>query len=203
MNSAARIARQKRFWRYYAASALDAYISCWVVLELAMLVLLLDVLPGVVLTIVVAYRLVEIVQVFANAVLFDRWRSLKRGYVIQYMVLSAPRSIVHTIVLLGETILCFAILFYAQRGWFDGYGSAGIQNAVDAMDTSLRTITTIGPAASAHGAFRLVVDLEPIFGLLFAGTVLARAINAMPRVEDTQQGARAAGQRQTPARGEH
>ena len=174
-------------WRYYAGWALDAYIMGWVILEVLILAVGLPWIPGIVLAVLAGYRLVEIVQVFANGILFDRRRSLEGGYVQRYMVLSVPRSIIHSVVLLAESVACFAILFYVGRDSFAGSGSPGLDGAVDALDISMRTLTTVGPAAHAHGTFRLFVDLEPFVGLLFGGTVLARVINAMPRVEDTQQ----------------
>ncbi|WP_027008553.1 hypothetical protein [Conexibacter woesei] len=174
--------RIETVWRYRAGRALDVYILVWIVIELVVLAVAHR-LPAVA-VLLATYRLVEIVQVFANAVLFDEYRQLRAGYVKEYMVLSAQRTIVHSVLLLGEAILCFAILYSAARGSFTG---TGIHDSIDALDASLRTITTVGTSAVATGWFRLVVDIEPVFGLLFAGTVLTRAFSAMPSVQDTKR----------------
>jgi hypothetical protein len=168
-------------WRFRAASIIDWYIVGWVILESGAYLRGLDHIPYLVLAGVAVYRLVEIGQVFANAVLFERKRSARAGVVV-YMVMSIPRSIVQSIVLLSETILCFGALFFVGRSHL-----SDVANGQDALDFSIRTITTIGPAGEAEGVFRLLVDAEPLVGLLFAGAVLARLINAMPRFPDIRE----------------
>jgi hypothetical protein len=168
-------------WRYRAASLLDFYISLWFCAEVLMLGFGSPV-SRTALAIVVGYRLGEVTQMFANTVLFDRRRSLRGRYVKHYVVVSVPRSLVHSIVLLIEAIMCFGLLFYAGRSHL-----TGVTGTRDALDMSMRTMTTIGSSVIPDGSFRLLVSLEPLIGLLFAGTVLARAMNALPPVEDTEQ----------------
>ena len=67
-------------WRYYAACVLDLYIVLWVLLELALLGTA-NWWSAWLLVTAVAYRLVEVCQALANAVLFDQQRSAERGRV--------------------------------------------------------------------------------------------------------------------------
>jgi hypothetical protein len=168
-------------WRFRAASIIDWYIVVWLLTEIAVYLWGLNHIPGWLLVAVATYRIVEITQVFANAVLFEQRRSQRAGVVV-YMVLSVPRSIVHAIVLLAETILCFGALIFVGRDHV-----TSVANGQDAVDFSLRTITTGGATGEAHGAFRLLVDVEPVLGLLFAGAVLARLVNAIPAFGDLRE----------------
>jgi hypothetical protein len=169
------------FWRLRAASILDWYIATWVALEVFVYCWGLDRVPDVLLVGFATYRLIEIAQVFANAVLFERRRSEQSGVVV-YMVMSIPRSIVHSVVLLAETILCFGALYFAASG----PDLLGVTSGQDALDLAMRAMVG-GGGGEAEGALRLLIDLQPLVGLLFAGLVLARLVNALPQFADTRE----------------
>jgi hypothetical protein len=59
-----------------------------------------------------------------------------------------------------------------------------VSGGLDALDLSARTLTTVGTTAHADGEFRLLVDTEPLLGLLVAGIAFARLINALPQIGD-------------------
>jgi hypothetical protein len=165
-------------WRLRAASLIDWYIVAWLSAEISVYVVGLQHLPGAVLVVPATYRLLEISQVFGNAVLFEQRRAPERG-VLVFMVVSVPRSIAQAVVLLVETILCFGILFFVARGHL-----THVTTGVDALDLSFRTMSTVGTQVQASGPLRLLVDVEPVVGVLIAAVVLARLINAMPRFSD-------------------
>jgi hypothetical protein len=86
---------------------------------------------------------------------------------------------VQAVVLLFETTLWFAILYFVVRNHITGVNGQG-----GAVDLSMRTMTTVGSNDAAHGATRFLVDIEPFIGLFFAGSVLARLVNAAPSFSD-------------------
>jgi hypothetical protein len=165
-------------WRLRAASIIDWYILAFLCLEVAAYVIGLGRMPSVLLTVAAGYRLLEIFQVFGNAVLFEQRRAPLRGVAV-LMLVSVPRSIAQSVILLIETMLCYGMLFFAARDHL-----TGVVSGWDALDLSVRTMTTVGTTVQADGALRFLVDSEPLVGLLFAGVVLARLINAMPTFSD-------------------
>jgi hypothetical protein len=165
-------------WRFRAGVILDWYIVAWVLIELVLLTVGVLELPSFLVVAIVTYRLAEVTHVFANGVLFDRRRSQKRG-VVDYNVLSIPRSVVQAVVLLFETVMCFAVFFYCVRDHF-----TQLDGRVGALDFSMRAMTTVGPEGSATGYYRLIADIEPFVGLLFVAIVLARFVNATPKFVD-------------------
>jgi hypothetical protein len=111
-------------------------------------------------------------------VLFERG-DFERTTGVSYTVVSVSRSLIHAVVMIGEVTLCFAIFANALRGHIDGMHTPG-----DALDYSMRTLTTVGVWGRAHGMTRFVVDLEPFVGLLFVATVVARLIGGGVRDMD-------------------
>ena len=51
-------------------------------------------------------------------------------------------------------------------------------------------MVTVGTNAKASGAFRLLVDAEPLFGVLLLATALSRLVNAAPAFGDIDQALR-------------
>jgi hypothetical protein len=171
--------------RYRAARALDWYIVAWLTLEVAGYMFGLGHVPSWILVSLASYRLVEIAGVFADAVLFERREFITRTG-LPYGVFSIPRSIVHSVVLLGETILCFGILYYCFRD-----SLPVVSGAQDALVFSMGAM--VGGAEGAEGTLRLLVGVQPLVGLLFAGLVLARLVNALPTISDVWEEEKKAG----------
>jgi hypothetical protein len=165
----------KAFRRLQAARIIDGWIALCVALEL--IGLLAD-WPAVrvIAAALAVVRLLEIIAVWSYAVLFEQ-RDFEARTGTEFNVVALPRSLTHAVVMLGEVVLCFAILVNALRASIPGLGTAG-----DAVDYSMRTLTTVGVAEEAHGMARFLVDLEPFLGVLFAATVLARLMAGLPEM---------------------
>jgi hypothetical protein len=161
--------RTAAYRRMRAAQIVDAWIAFCLLLEVLFLVYDLPVLRllGALLA---ATRVLEIGAVWSYAVLFER-RDFEQRTGSHYDVVAVSRSLIHAVVMIGEVTLCFAIFANALRGHIDAVHTAG-----DALDYSMRTITTVGVFGAAHGVARYVMDLEPFVGLLFVATVVARLV---------------------------
>jgi hypothetical protein len=114
--------------------------------------------------------------VCSYAVLFEQ-RDFEARTRTEFNVVALARSLTHAVVMLGEVVLCCAILVNALR-----VPIVCLKTAGDALNYSMRILTTVGVAQHAHGVARFVVDLEPFLGLLFAATVLARLIAGLPEM---------------------
>ena len=152
-----------------AAQVVDAWITFCLLLEVFFLVYDLPVLRLIGAALVAA-RVLEIGAVWSYAVLFER-RDFERRTGLRYDVVAVSRSLIHAVVMIGEVTLCFAIFANALRGHIEVVHTAG-----DALDYSMRTITTVGVFGAARGVARYVMDLEPFVGLLFVATVVARLV---------------------------
>jgi hypothetical protein len=161
--------RTAAYCRMRAAQTIDAWISFCLLLEVFFLIYDLPDLR-VVGAVLAAIRVLEIGAVWSYAVLFER-RDFERRTGLHYDVVAVSRSLIHAVVMIGEVTLCFAIFGNAMRGHIEGMHTAG-----DALDYSMRTITTVGVSGAAHGVARYVMDLEPFVGLLFVATVVARLV---------------------------
>ena len=173
--------RTAAYRRMRAAQIVDAWITFCLLLEVFFLIYDLPILRliGAVLA---AIRVLEIGAVWSYAVLFER-RDFERRTGLHYDVVAVSRSLMHAVVMIGEVTLCFAIFANALRGHIDVVHTAG-----DALDYSMRTITTVGVFGAAHGIARYVMDLEPFVGLLFVATVVARLVGGgLQDMEDVRQ----------------
>jgi hypothetical protein len=174
--------RTAAYRRMRAAQIVDAWITFCLLLEVFFLVYDLPVLRliGAVLA---AIRVLEIAAVWSYAVLFER-RDFERRTGLRYDVVAVSRSLIHAVVMIGEVTLCFAIFANALRAHIEMVHTAG-----DALDYSMRTITTVGVFGAAHGVARYIMDLEPFVGLLFVATVVARLVGgSVQGMDDVHQG---------------
>lgn len=163
--------------RLQAARIVDGWIALCLALEL--LALVFDA-PAVrwIAACLAALRVMEIGAVWSYAVLFERQDfELRTGR--RYEVVALPRSLIHALAMIGEVTLCWALLANALRSHIDN-----LDSSTDALDYSMRTLTTVGVFGEAHGFTRLVVDLEPFVGLMFVATVLARLVSGLPQMGD-------------------
>lgn len=158
--------------RMAAARTIDRYILCWLAVEVTALLFSKWAGVRIVGAALAAFRLFEICTIWTYAVTLEEAHFGRRhGSRRRYRVVAVSRSMIHAILMLAEVVLCFALLASAFRGTIDELSSTW-----DALDYSLRSLTTVGVFGAAHGVARFVVDLEPLVALLFAGTVLSRLI---------------------------
>jgi hypothetical protein len=163
--------RGQTYARLRAARIVDGWIMLCITIELLGLVLDAPAIRAIA-TVFAVLRLAEIAAVWAYAVLYE-----STDYGSDYNVVSLPRSLIHAVVMLGEVVLCFALIANFARGHIAGLDTGG-----DAVDYSMRTLATVGPSQTASGVVRYVVDIEPFVGLLFAATVVARLIGGVPQM---------------------
>jgi hypothetical protein len=164
-----------------AAQWLDAYILAWLAAEIAFFVVSPKTLP-LLFAIPALYRLLEVVQVFVNAVLFDA-RRFGRKYpgARPYKVQSGERTLVQYVVLFLEIPLLFGVFYFVQRGHF-----ANICSAADALAFSVGTVATLGdPSGATHaaiGGWRFLPLFEVLTGFLVGVIVLGRVLAVLPPV---------------------
>jgi hypothetical protein len=155
-----------------AGGALDVYICVCIAGEVALYCTAGSVPHGVV-ALLVVYRLVEIIQVYGNMLIFTQLRDPGRS-----SVLSVSRTLVQMLLLLGEAILLYGLLFYLLRRH-----TSNVSDPATALYLSIGTMST-GPSVESTDWVRFLAASEVLFGFLFAVTILGRAVGLLPRFVD-------------------
>lgn len=159
------------------ARGIEKYMICWLVLELALVIVsCLGPWPTWVRLIVagiVASRIVEIVQVTVNATLFDALSGRP-----DERVTSRARMIVLSGVNFVELWLCFGVIYATDYVRLRGAG-----RPVTAFYLSIITQLTIGYGdVYPTGWLRLVAAAHGLTGILFVILVFGRFMASLPQI---------------------
>lgn len=158
--------------------AVEFYILAWLGIEAAFAALVCATkLPlGIraFVGLVTGLRIVEIVQVTVNAVVFDRLSGR-----LDNRVASSARMLVLAFVNFVELCLCFGIVYAMDHARLKGAG-----RGVTSFYFSVITQLTIGYGdVYPTGYLRLVAAIQGVVSLVFVVLVFAQVVNSLPRVK--------------------
>jgi Ion channel len=168
--------QSKEFTRRRAL-AIERYMVAWLGLELVLvMVSCLGIWPtwiGLIFGIVVASRIIEVIQVTVNATLFDALSGRP-----DERVASRARMIVLAGVNFVELLLCFGLIYAADYASLRGAG-----RPVTAFYFSIITQLTIGYGdVYPTGWLRVVAATQGLVGILFVILVFGRFMASLPQV---------------------
>lgn len=168
--------------RRVAVRCVDYYIIGWFLFEVLALSLLNVFTSNHILSLLFAvaagYRIIELVQVYFNILLFDPLQHFEAGEA--YFLYSSARSVLISIVSYAELICCYAIFYDFAIPWGFSKG-APIADALGALYFSTITATTVGYGdITPVGNIRIVAMSEVLFSVLFTVTIVARFLNFLP-----------------------
>lgn len=167
-------------WKSYRA--VEIYVLCWLCINLLFLGLIFS-FPNisnipiffVIVMILLILRLVDLLQVSFNVLLFDRIRTGKN-----YQIASPTRLLILNLFNYVEITIIFGIIGFLARNSF--YPS--FQSAWDSLYYSIGVITTIGSNVEPIAWQGRVMFLsEIILGLVFILLIIGRAISLLPSVK--------------------
>lgn len=124
--------------------------------------------------IIAILRLIDIVQVNVNMILFDPLRIRRKHFMA-----SLTRTVILLIINYFEIIICFAIMYLLNKNCFNNTSTWS-----DSLYFSIITQLTIGYGDIVpQGINKLIVCLQGILGLFFGLLILGRVISLLPNID--------------------
>ena len=160
---------------YKAGNVIDTYMCVWLAIEVLLYVTAGSVAAWLV-WILVGYRLIEIIQVYGNTLMFTELRAAHHGR--RYTVISVSRTLVQMVFLLVEAMLLYGLAFFLVRDHI-----TGLKTAADALYLSIGTMTT-GTIVPSKDWVRFLGVSELLLGFFAAVTILGRVVGLLPRIAD-------------------
>jgi hypothetical protein len=165
----------------------DRYTAGWWVIESVLVVFAVSLFPGpppyvsIVVSLLTAWRIVDIVQLNVNKTIFD---SLRAG--ADYRQGSTIRSLIVAVTNYVELLLCFGILYCLWPTLLIDSAlerRPPISSPFDALYFSVVTQLTIGYGDIVpKGLGRVVAALQAILGFGFALVILGRVVSVLPTI---------------------
>lgn len=164
---------------------IELWISFWIILEILALAIIgadpnkwYSYLVGI----LMAVRIIDIVQAAVNLSLFDFVRIDRRRYLVEHKV----RTIVLSALNFIEIMVCFGFVYSKlfQLKQFNG----AFNTIYDGYYFSAVTQLTIGYGdISPCGIARYVAVLQGLIGFMFTLLILSRLISVLPNIDDESE----------------
>lgn len=162
------------------AAKIDIYIFIFIILEIFLIIMISTKYAdngfikffGLIIGIL---RIVDIVQVNVNMVLFDHLRIKKQ----KHFMASAVRTIVYNFINYFELILCFGFIYHFNHQFIIDYSSW-----FDAFYLSLNSQMGIGLADISPNYWnKLIFTIQSFVGFFFGLLIFARVIAILPNIK--------------------
>lgn len=162
--------------RHAAAQFIDLYLLTWFCVEVLLYAYNTSISSWLIMSLAI-YRLIEIIQVYGNVLVFHRLRH--DPSLGPFTIISYSRSLIIGVLSYIEIAVLYGLLFFVLRSNLTG----NMVSVFDAFYYSVVTITTLGYGDIApQGLARLVAASEAVLGVLFGIMLLGRFLALLPEV---------------------
>ena len=160
--------------------AIEIYLLIWIIFELfsSILSCTLDLhnFLKILITVLIASRIIEIIQVTVNASIFDAINNRPDN-----LVASKARMVILSLINFFELVICFGIIYALN---FSLLSSEEAFPKVSSFYFSTITQLTIGYGDLSPTSYLMIVaSLQGLLGLLFVVLVFARFIAVLPKID--------------------